>query len=344
MANPTLHWRLLPPAVVPIQNTAGFLDAIYTMGLSTTYADGSPRSPGSYAGPNVGQVPLAAGPTSLGTGSAWTWNFDATTFGTGNKTSVYAVPPAAGGALNQQVIIGGTSNAPGAAWKQLSSDTRLANFLYIGVAKNSGLYQGWNSPTTPFNVGDFTGFGYITSGINLYSYVYMWECEEAIAIQFLNGTNASGGFAGAFVDPLSTNAANAETDGRLYGVSTSGAGNYLGNNSLSVVAAASGPMFYNSASTGDIHFSTFTPGAGTLTQTLRFGNFTPGAGFLSRVGDIPQIPIQVTNGTQYIGQLRQIFITRDSVTGNEWQAGATPKGYLWSASLTTATDAVILAY
>jgi len=344
MANPTLHWRMLPPAVVTNPTTAGFLDAIYLMGTSTVYADGTLRAPGAYAAPNVGQVPLAAGPTSLGTGSAWTWNFDATTFATGAKTCVYALPPLSGAGLNQQVAISGTSNNAGANWKQLSTDTRSTNALYISLGKNTGLYQGWNNLVTPFNVGDFTGFGYLTAAINLYVYVYMWECEEAIAIQILNSANASGAFAGAFVDPLSVSAANAETDGRLYGVSTSGSGNYLGANSLGVTAAASGPMFYNTNTSGDIHFSTFTPGAGTLTQTLRFGNFSPGPGFLSRVGDIPEIPIQVWTGTQYIGQLRQIYITRDSVTGNQWQAGATPKGYLWSSSLSTATDTVILAY
>ena len=344
MANPTLHWRMLPPAFITNATTASLLDAIYTMGLSTVYADGSARAPGAFAAPNVGQVPLAAGPTSLGTGSAWTWNYDATTFATGAKTAVYAYPPAAGAGLNQQVVISGTTSVVGAVWKQLSTDTRLPNFLYIGLGKNSGLYQGWNNATTPFNVGDFTGCGYICANASFYSYVYMWECEEAIAIQFLNSANASGGFAGAFIDPLSVNAANAETDGRIYGISTSGSGNYLGASSLGVTAAASGPMFYQSGTSGDIHFVTFTPGAGTVAATFRFGSFAPGAAFTSRNGDLPQVPIQVWTGTQYVGQLRQIFITRDSVTGNQWQAGATPKGYLWSSSLTAATDTVILAY
>jgi hypothetical protein len=344
MANPTLHWRMLAPVFVQNATTSGFMDALYQMGTATTYADGTARVPGTFATPGTASLPA-----TLGTGSAWTWNFDNTTYSTGvpggPKTAVYGYAPTST-AINQAVVICGAASvaAPPAVWKQLSADTRSGNYLYIGLAKNSGTYTSWNNATTPFSAGDFTGLGYISSGANLYAYIYMWECEEAIAIQVLNSTNASGGFAGAFVDPLSVTAASAETDGRLYGVSTSGSGSYLGANSLSVTAAASGPMFYNFGTTGDTHFSTFTPGAGTLTATFRFGNFSPGLSFTSRNGDLPQIPIQTWTGTQYVGQLRQICITRDSITGNAWQAGLNPKGYLWSASLTSATDAVLLAY
>lgn len=345
MANPTLHWRMLAPVFVSNATTSGFIDAIYQMGMATTYADGTLRVPGTFAAPGTASLPA-----SRGTDSAWTFNYDNTTYSTGGptglKTAVYAYPPLAAGALDQVVVICGAASiaAPPAVWKQMSSDSRFAGFLYIGLAKNSGTYTSWNNATTPFTVGDFTGLGYLSSNINLYTYVYMWECEEAIAIQVLTTSNVSGAFAGAFVDPLSVTAGNAETDGRLYGVSTSGSGSYLGANSLLVTAAASGPMFYGFGTTGDTHFVTFTPGAGTLVATFRFGNFSPASTFTSRNGDLPQIPIQAWTGTQYVGQLRQIYITKDSVTGNAWQAGLNPKGYLWSASLTVATDTVILAY
>jgi len=79
MALPALHWRLLPP--VFLSNTASpseLMDAIYTMGTSTVYADGSARAPGTFASPGTASLPA-----SVGTGSAWTWNFDNTTFATG---------------------------------------------------------------------------------------------------------------------------------------------------------------------------------------------------------------------------------------------------------------------
>jgi hypothetical protein len=349
MANPTLHWRMLPPAYISTPGNAySWLEALYKMGTSTTYADGTARSPGAFAPANVGQVPLLAGPTSLGTGSAWTWNYDATTFGTGQKTCCYAYPPSGGGALNQMAVFGGTSNTAGANWKQLYSDSRQPNYLYAGSAKNTGLYGGWNNPTTPFSAGDFTGFAGMSFAPTNYNILYMWESEEALVVHLVNGSvanQAGGGFVGAFVDPLSTNTANAETDGRLYGLSMTGSGNYASATWLSQTTANGTPLY--GATTADWnHFVTFTPGAGTVVNMQRFGTITPSNAFTSRNGDLPQIPYQVlvTATGQYAGQLRQIFVTKDANTGSTWQVGSTVKGYLFGTSGTATTDAVLLAY
>lgn len=340
MANPTLHWRMLAPVNVPSGTISGFMDALYQMGTATTYADGTTRTPGTFAAPGTASLPA-----SLGTGSAWTWNYDNTTFATGAKTAIYGYAPTST-AINQAAIICGTSSVAGAAWKQLTTDARLANYLYVGLAKNSGLYTSWNNATTPFTSGDFTGLGFLGLPVTNYTYLYMWECEEAVAVQLVGANLAvvNNGIAGAFVDPLSANTANAETDGRIYGVATSGGTSNMGANWLSSVTTSIAPLFVNSALAGEMHFFTFTPGAGTLVATSRFGNFTPGVNFTSRNGDLPQIPMQVWNGTQYIGQLRQIFMTRDSITGDAWQVGSTPKGYLLGNSPSTANDAVILTY
>lgn len=345
MANPTLHWRMLAPVFVSNTTTGGFLDAIYQMGTATTYADGTARVPGAFAPANIGQVPLTAGPTSLGTGSAWTWNYDATTFGTGQKTALYAYAPTST-AINQQIIIGGSSNTGGAVWKQLGADTRTANLLFAGMGKNTGLYTSWNNATTPFTSGDFTGFGQFSTGTSVYSIAFMWESEEAVIVQLVNTStgNVSGFVAGAYVDPLSASPANAETDGRLYGVTTTGSSSYMSGTWLSGTGVGLGQLFLNAGSSNDQHSVTFTPGAGTLVVTNRFGNYSPSNTFTSRNGDLPQIPMPIWSGTQFMGQLRQIFITRDSVTGTEWQVGATPKGYLLAASQTTASDAVLLTY
>jgi len=340
MALPTLHWRMLAPVFVPNPSTAGFLDALYQMGTATTYADGTARAPGTFTTPGTASLPA-----SLGTGSAWTWNFDATTFGTGNKTAIYGYAPTTT-AMNQAVTICGTSSVAGAVWKQLFSDSRTANLLYIGIAKNSGVYTSWNNATTPFSVGDFTGLGAITAAASLYSIAYMWECEEAVIVQFVNtalGTTSNAA-AGAYIDPLSANTANAETDGRLYGVSCTGSTNYMAAAWLGSTVAASAPLFYNANTAGDQHSVTFTPGAGTLVASNRFGSLTPGNQFTSRNGDLPQIPMQAWTLTQYLGQFRQMFITRDSIAGTAWQAGLNPKGYLLAASPTASSDALLLAY
>jgi hypothetical protein len=341
---------MLPPVIVTSTAEPSFvLDAIYTAGTSDKYADGSLRVLGSYAAPNVGQVPLAAGPTLPVSGFAWTWNYDATTKTSGGvKTACYAVP--ASGALNQQIIFIGvpsTVSVAGSTWKQFI-DARSNQGVYAGAAKNSGLYQTFENPT-PFNVGDFTGFAAVanlapTAGITL---LYMWESAEAVIVQ-LREAATSGAVTstalGAFVDPLSTNLANAETDGRLYGVSVTG--------SIATVPAAwmsatsGGSPFSHGTSSGNAHFGTFTPGAGTVTTTTRAQTFAPTSAFTSRNGDLPQIPYQLVGSVSgaYIGQLRQLFVTRDSLTGIAWEAAGVTKGYLLAASTQTATDAMLMAY
>ena len=347
MALPALTWRMLPPVVVTSTAQPSFiLDAIYTAGTSNVYADGSARVLGNYAIPgNAGQVPTL--PVS---GFAWTWNFDASTRTVGGvKTACYAVP--ASGALNQQIIVMGiptTGSVAGAVWKQYI-DLRDLGYMYAGVAKNSGVYTTFDNASTPFTVGDFTGFALFsnvtpTAGITL---LFMWESAEAVFIQLRNApTSGQVSFAGmgAFVDPLSTNLANAETDGRLYGVSTTG--------SVAIVPAAwmastsGGEMFAHGATNGNGHFGTFTPGAGTVTNCTRGQTFAPNAAFQSRNGDLPEIPYQINaaTGGGYIGQLRQLYVTRDSLTGIAWEALGVQKGYLLGASTIAATDAMLMAY
>lgn len=340
MANPTLHWRMLAPVTVANGSAAAFLEALYTMGTATTYADGTARVSGTFTTPGTASLPA-----TLGTGSAWTFNYDTTTLpdGKGSKTAIYGYAPTTT-AINQAVVICGSSTVAGGVWKQLYGDSRTANFLYLGIAKNSGTYTSWNNATTPFTSGDFSGLGYVSANTSLYAYVYMWECEEAVMIQFANSANVSGGIAGAFIDPLSANTANAETDGRLYGMSTNGGSNYMSATWLSQTAPTSAPLLVNNAVAGEMHTVTFTPGAGTIVSTARFGSFGPGPAFISRNGDLPEIPVQMWNTTQYLGQLRQMFITRDSASGSAWNVGLSPKGYLMGASVTSATDALLLTY
>lgn len=346
MALATLHWRMLPPIIVSNPSISTFMDAIYVAGTSTVYADGTTRTPGTFASPGTASLPA-----TLGTGSAWTWNYDNTTYSTGlpggPKTACYAYPPTTT-AINQALIVAGAASvaSPAAAWKQMNGDSRSATYPFVGLAKNSGTYTSWNNATTPFTSGDFTGFGIFGIPAQNYNTLFMWESEEGVIIQLANATGTSGFIAGAVVDPLSANTANAETDGRLYGVSCTGSANVMAGTWLSSNTAASACFFTHSATANDPHSNTFTPGAGTLTATWRFGTFAPSTQFTSRNGDLPEIPFQIFDGsTKYLGQLRQIFVTRDGITGTAWNVGSTPKGYLLGYTLTAAAgDCVLLAY
>lgn len=333
MALPTLNWRMLQPVYVAASNSAitggvsGILDAIYTMGTATTYADGTARTPG--------------------TGSAWTWQRDQTTFATGATTACYADPPTTT-AINQRIIFAGSSAVGGAVWKQLY-DARQAQTLYAGTAKNAGAYTSWNNATTPFTSGDFTGFaaslGSALTTATSYI-VYMIECQETVVVwaQSLNNTAACGAFiVGAYIDPLSANALNAESDGRLYGVCVSGGTARLPVTWLSVTGGANATLFINDATSFYYHSVVFTPGAGTLLPATRFFSAAPTSDFTSRNGDLPQVPLQIVTGSQYLGQLRQMFITRDSSSMVAWESGGVVRGYLLGG-IFGISDVLLLTY
>lgn len=333
MALPTQNWRMLQPVYVGATGStvtggvAGVLDAIFTMGTATTYADGTARTPGS--------------------GSAWTWLRDQTTFGTGATTACYASPPTST-AINQRIIFAGSTAVGGAVWKQLY-DARQANTLYAGIAKNSGAYTSWNNATTPFTSGDFSGFAGSLGAVlgNTTSYiVYMMECQETVVVwaQSLNNTSAGGAFiVGAYCDPLSADALNAESDGRLYGIAVSGGTARMPVTWLSVSAGANATLFINDVTSFYYHSVVFTPGAGTVLAANRFFNVTPTTDFTSRNGDLPQVPLQLVTGNQYLGQLRQMFITRDSSSMVAWESGGVVRGYLLGG-IFGISDVMLLTY
>jgi hypothetical protein len=345
MALPALKWKMLPPVVITSTAEPSFiLDAIYTAGTATVYADGTGRVLGSYATPGLaGQTP-----TLPASGFAWTWNYDNTTKTSGGvKTACYAVPQSPGSAYQQIIFMGIPSAvAPGTTWKVLI-DGRSAQYLYAGTAKGTGVYTTFDNATTPFTTGDFTGFTFasnLTTAAGI-TQLYMWECAEAVIIQLRNSAangNMTCSVLGAFIDPLSANTANAETDGRLYGIATTGQSTLP---ATWMFSTAGGELFFHNASANTQHFVTFTPGAGTVTAVTRGQQFSPTPGLASRNGDYPQIPYQVVahTGGAYIGQLRQMFVTRDSVSGIVWEAAGVQTGYLLAASTLTATDTMLLA-
>ena len=113
-----------------------------------------------------------------------------------------------------------------------------------------------------------------------------------------------------------------------------------------LATGADGSTFYHSNTVTSSHFGTFTPGLGTIALATRPTTYTVTSGFSSRNGDLPEIPYQIGafSGGAYYGQLRQMFVTRDSLTGIAWEAAGVQKGYLYAASSIAATDAMLLAY
>jgi hypothetical protein len=325
MALSPLNWRMLTPRNIPVGYTiANWLDLVYSLGTDTVYADGTARVPG--------------------TGSAWTWTRDQA-LSPGVTTACIGIPPI--NALNLSYIVAGDSVARAPV---MNTDGWSTNAPLVSMNKNSGAYTSWVN-AAPMTSGQFSGFirGPTLSTFGSLAFpqtLTMFESQEGFLLCW-NKTNAAfqsvlGG--GALIDPLSAAAANAETDGRLYSICTSGA-----NQSTGVAWLSTSVGILNSLVTvNDAHFFTFNVGAvATTRNTSKVGSFSSmTSSFLAPNGELPNIPLSAyfTTSGQFAGQYRQWGITRNGATGSEWSVLGVKKGYTLSYATQTTADALLLSY
>lgn len=335
----TLNWRALAPVTLAANTVNDALAALYTAGTAVTYADGSARVPGQDC--------------------AWTWGQDTLNpLQTGATTAAYCTPPTTfpgvtnpGTVIPQALLWCGSTAAPTAtaqyAFPAGTTDARTASMIYVGQCKNPGAYSNWNS-ATPFTTGSFTGCARaaVLPVSAVWNRVYLFESQEAVIAIFARtspNTETSWSGGGALGDPGID--ALGETDGRVYGVFSSGSNNYnfniMWNNT-------SDSAFFESQVAGQSRFGMFYPGTATIAGYARFGNFSaPTSGFLSRGNEVPLLPVYT--GGSLTGyrpppvRLREIFLSRDGITGQVLSNGGTVLGYVAAATaLTTATDAAVL--
>lgn len=293
MALTALNWKRLAPVALAANNVNAALDAIYAAGTAVTYADGSARVPGA--------------------GSAWTWAIDTTNaLQVGATTAAYATPPT--GTLNQRIIWAGSTNAPTAS-PMFNTDTRTAGMMYCSVAKNAGAYANWNA-AAPFTTGEFLGFAtcVLAFATATWTTMTMWESQEAVIIQWSRAApnvQTSINMAGAFLDPGAT--ANGESDGRLYGISTTGSNNYAATTFLTSTSINN--FLYEGSTANASRCGVFTPVTSALVGYRLFGTFSVGAAFLSRGNEVPLIPLYAATSTGiWPARFREIFLTRDTVS------------------------------
>jgi hypothetical protein len=324
MALTPLNWRYVGTATLSAVTVPAMLDAIYTLGTATTYANGSARTPGS--------------------GSAWTWLRQQIA---GTTEAVYGNPPT--NALAMRYIIGGTT-ATVRAYPILSPDTATqVNTIVYGMNRGSGAFGNWYD-AQPFTSG-FSGYwrGTRAFATVLYDRVAMWESQEGCIIQpFVAATSANTSIMifGAIIDPLSTTAGTCESDGRIYAMSGSGSATNL-SATWAAIGAADGGLLGHYSVQGTSHFGAFNNGATTVTGLIRtLGPQTSTsfpAGWANRAGEIPRIPVQVSvfNST-YWGQLREMYHTTDASSTTTWRYLGVEQGYIVAYHPSGAADALFL--
>lgn len=336
MPIPALNWRRLAPVTLVANTINAMLDAIYTAGTAVTYADGSTRTPG--------------------TDCAWTWARDTTNaLQPGATTAAYATPPTTGtlapvGVIPQAIIWAGSTAAPTLSPMWLAGanqDTRAVNVLYVAQALNPGAYSNWNS-ATPFTSGDFTGFASaaVVPASAVWNQMQMYESQECVVVQFWRAAanvQTSSSLAGAYVDPGTASTMICESDGRMYGLATSGSNNY---NSSLFLSATADSLVYETNVANNSRMGVKRGDTAAYAFLRRFGTFTPGTGTVSTSGAIPLMPIYVESTSINFYppmRLREMFIVRDLLSAQRIQVGGVDDAYILGANWqTTAADALAL--
>jgi len=320
MSLSALHHRRLATTTPATNGITDVLNAIWAavQPSVTTYADGTTRTAGS--------------------GTAWTW---ARYQNQGVTEAVYGTPPT--GSLAQRVLFVGSVANPTPSQTMLI-DTWSNSRLHIGLVKNAGAFNAWNA-SSPFTTGQFTGYTMIGTTLTTPITITIFESEETVQIGVGVATAGAlhGAGAGAIIDPDTGDAADAETDGRVYGLWTSGS-NILSN---MLTNAATNTFMNHGTSSGGSHFVTFAPGTGTIVPSVRenFYFSITAAQRTTRAGKFPGTPLYVTSTSNWVGRVREIRVIRPAIFGQRLDTTpGTIKGYVYAQSTSTNGDAVLLEY
>lgn len=325
MTLPALHARRLT-ASTSTMTAAAVLDALWAavQPTVTTYVDGATRS---FSGSGA---------------TGWTWS----RVQVGGVTeALWASPPT--GSLAQRFIIAARSATPTPTPVMLAPEGFGANIVYLAHAKNAGAFNAWNA-AAPFTSGDFSGYWRIGPAVTTLTAPLVWsvyETEETIDIVYGVGTAGAvyGAGAGAMVDPESSDAADAESDGRIYGMWTGG------NPALASMLAAAGNFaqyLIHSTSINFGHFMLWRPGTSTIdtaNRTTSWAGITT-ANTTTRGGKFPGQPIWVTTAVAWGGRVRNRYVIRPGLCNQKLVDGTTSEGYALAQNTTTTGDTVLMEY
>ena len=328
MPNPTLTWRYLGSAATGGTIT-GTLDAIYTLGLTSTF---------------------------------FTWNRYQNA---GTTEAVYGAPTATNPLL-MQYIIAGAVGANTVTVASPDTTSSVTNTLVCGMNRNSGAFTSWTSSTPFTTASSFSGYwkGAASFATTAWATVHMWDCQEGCIIQVLSPTAPNAGSIMAFgslFDPLVyTSGVTCESDNRLYFMCCGGTGatySPLGATWLSQSASGGSALGGSANVDGGSHSGFFVPGTNTLFQCNRFQDFGPSPGYVNLAGNAVVQPLYVRWGSNsvasqllvmtsgaFAGRSREWGVIKDTTTARTWTASSATRGYTVAYSAGTAGDSIALLY
>lgn len=318
-----LAWRYVGAQAFAAATVASALDALYTLGTATTYADTTARTPGA--------------------GSAWTWSRYQNV---GVTEACHATPPT--DTLGLRVILAGAAVAPVPVQTMAVPDVAAAGTLHTNVVKNAGAFASWNA-AAPFTSGQAFGYWRFWASASGVGTVRLYEGTEAVLVLIDTAAgNIYGVFLGAILDSESPDVvSDSESDGKLYGMITTGPTVFIGS-SMNTAAA----FLDHSVTASQNHAGIFTPGGSallTMTRRAPANAALTTTSLKTRSGRYVRAPYDYRSTAAApndvsLGRLREISMFADGKTGTKLTSGATTIGYLVSGSTSADQDAVILAH
>lgn len=324
------QWRFLGRTILSSQTWANVMDAIFTLGQSTTYPDGTART--------------------IGSGSAGTWSRYQNA---GTTEAVYCTPAIS--PLNHRIVFAAAAVSPSPA-PTYASGTFRANIPAINLIKNAGAFSSWNA-ASPFTSGQTMGYvtlyGGNTGTTSITGSINVWESRDSVALLLLSSNVTSFyAFAGALIDPESTDVVNdAESDGKVYGIITGNSdvstGGYWPTNWMRINANNTS---IGLSQLGSNFAQVFTPNGSTLIPIYRANGLYDGwtnqggAVMYTRSGRLVRMPIFYWSSTNVIGRLREVTLFTNSQVPRRFLSGGTPLGYVFGPSDTTDVNCVLLEH
>lgn len=322
----TQHWRFVGTVTTAV-TAQGWLDGIWSLGNSATYADGTTRT---------------------GTSTAWSWGRQQIS---GVTEAVFGAMPYAN-PLSIRYVIAGSNT--GRSYTVLSPDTAAlqTNMLFSamnrGVAATTGL---WYDAAGLYGAGSSGYWRFGRGSVNVaYDRISMYECEEQCVIVLGVASTGVTSIGGLFsLDPRDTGSPAAESDGRRWGMFCTGAtATTSATGNFEYFPASASGMFSHGTGAHVGHCGIFAVGSNTVVPVARM--LTPGGstamntGISTPNGKLPyseDIPFNQGNSTVH-GVWRGIAYTRKAVCNTTWNDSGTTLGYFVGSSTTSAGDGVLL--
>ncbi len=315
MSLESLSYKYIGKFNAPAASVSGNMAAIATAFSSTTYSDGTSRVTGS--------------------GIAWT---PYSQISTGTTIGVALTPVTS--TLGQKIVYaGGAAGTP----TMLSPDSYANTRINFGLCKNAGSYSSW-ADANPFTTGEFSGYSGFLVGTSVAA-IHAYESKDSVVIL---GETAAGALymslAGAIYDPESSNASNAESDGKLYGLVTSG---YTNTGVIAHSSQGTATLFSHNASAGSAHFYVMNVGLSTTLNVARLFNMltNPDNVALKNIAnEFVRLPIHISRATngQYVGRLREIFFFPNGTSITKFVVSGVTNGFVIGTSTASTSNTILL--